>query len=62
MFNYFLKTMVFLNDRGIGKYVVREDWVQKKDWPFNVDKWNKKYATYSFYPIMDVQYSVYGAL
>jgi len=48
VFNYFLKTMVFLNDRGIGKYRVREDWVQKKDWPVNVDKRNKnkKYATY----------------
>ena len=33
VFNYFLKTAVFLNDRGIGKYVAREDWVQKKDWP-----------------------------
>jgi len=30
--------MVFLNDRGIGKYVAREDWVPKKDWPINVDK------------------------
>jgi len=40
---------VFLNDRGIGKYVAREDWVQKKDWPVNVDKRNKnkKYATYT---------------
>ena len=49
VFNYFLKTMVFLNDRGIGKYVVKEDWVQKKDWPVNVDKRNKnkKYATYT---------------
>jgi len=49
VFNYFLKTMVFLNDRGIGKYVAREDWVQKKDWPVNVDKRNKnkKYATYA---------------
>jgi integrase len=49
VFNYFLKTMVFLNDRGIGKYVAREDWVQKKDWPVNVDKRNKnkKYATYT---------------
>jgi integrase len=49
VFNYFLKTMVFLNDRGIGKYVAREDWVQKKDWPINVDKRNKnkKYATYT---------------
>jgi integrase len=48
VFSYFLKTMVFLNDRGIGKYVAREDWVQKKDWPINVDKRNKnkKYATY----------------
>ena len=49
VFNYFLKTMVFLNDRGIGKNVLREDWVQKKDWPVNVDKRNKnkKYATYT---------------
>ena len=49
VFNYFLKTMVCLNDRGIGKYVAREDWVQKKDWPVNVDKRNKnkKYATYT---------------
>src|SRR6267378_3756571 len=49
VFNYFLKTMVFLNDRGIGKYVAREDWVQRKDWPVNVDKRNKnkKYATYT---------------
>ena len=49
VFNYFLKTMVFLNDRGIGKHVAREDWVQKKDWPVNVDKRNKnkKYATYA---------------
>jgi integrase len=48
VFNYFLKAMVFLNDRGIGKYVVREDWVQKKDWPVNVDKRNnKKYATHT---------------
>jgi site-specific recombinase XerD len=48
VFNYFLKTMVFLNDRGIGKYVAKEDWVQKKDWPINVDKRNKnkKYPTY----------------
>jgi site-specific recombinase XerD len=48
VFNYFLKTMVFLNDRGIAKYVAKEDWVQKKDWPINVDKRNKnkKYATY----------------
>jgi site-specific recombinase XerD len=48
VFNYFLKTMVFLNDRGIAKYVTKEDWVQKKDWPINVDKRNKskKYATY----------------
>jgi hypothetical protein len=29
--NYFLKTMVFLNLQGIGKYVAREEWVQKKD-------------------------------
>jgi hypothetical protein len=49
VFNYFLKTMVFVNDRGIGKYVGKEDWVQKKDWPVNVDKRNKnkKYATYT---------------
>lgn len=49
VFNYFLKAMVFLNDRGIGKYIAREDWVQKKDWPVNVDKRNKnkKYATYT---------------
>jgi integrase len=49
VFNYFLKTIVFLNDRGIGKYVPKEDWVQKKDWPVNVDKRNrnKKYATYT---------------
>lgn len=48
VFNYFLKTMVFLNDRGIAKYVAKEDWVQQKDWPVNVDKRNKnkKYATY----------------
>jgi integrase len=57
VFVYFLKTMVlliflifliFLNDRGITKYVAKEDWVQKKDWPINVDKRNKnkKYATY----------------
>jgi hypothetical protein len=48
VFNYFLKTMVFLNDRGMGKYVAKEDWVQKKDWPINVDKRNKnkKYPTY----------------
>jgi integrase len=48
VFNYFLKTMVFLNDRGIAKYVAKEDWVQKKDWPVNVDKRNKnkKYSTY----------------
>ncbi len=48
VFNYFLKTMVFLNDRGIAKHVAKEDWVQKKDWPVNVDKRNKnkKYATY----------------
>jgi len=48
VFNYFLKTMVFLNDRGIGKQVAREDWVQKKDRSINVDKRNKnkKYATY----------------
>jgi hypothetical protein len=30
LFNYFLKTMVFLNDRGIAKYVAKEDWVGKK--------------------------------
>ncbi|MFZ1033636.1 MAG: site-specific integrase [Candidatus Acidiferrales bacterium] len=49
VFNYFLKTMVFQNDRGIGKHVAREDWVQKKDWPINVDKRNKnkKYAAYT---------------
>jgi integrase len=49
VFNYFLKTIVFLNDRGIGKHVAREDWLQKKDWPVNVDKRNKnkKYATYT---------------
>ena len=49
VFNYLLKTMVFLNDRGIGRYVAREEWVQKKDWPVNVDKRNKskKYATYT---------------
>ncbi len=49
VFNYFLKTMVFPNDRGIGKYVAKEDWGQKKDWPVNVDKRNKnkKYATYT---------------
>jgi len=48
VFNYFLKTMVFLNDRGIARHVTKEDWVQKKDWPVNVDKRNKnkKYATY----------------
>jgi len=48
VFNYFLKTMVFLNDRGIAKYVAKEDWVLKKDWPINVDKRNrnKKYAKY----------------
>jgi integrase len=48
LFNYFLKTMVFLNDRGIAKYLAKEDWLQKKDWPINVDKRNKnkKYATY----------------
>lgn len=49
VFNYFLKTMVFLNDCGIWKYVKREDWMQKKDWPVNVDKRNKskKYAIYA---------------
>lgn len=48
VFNYFLKTMVFLNDRGIAKYTAKEDWVQQKDWPVNVDKRNKnkKYPTY----------------
>jgi len=48
VFNYFLKTMVFLNDCGIAKRVAKGDWVQKKDWPVNVDKRNKnkKYATY----------------
>ena len=45
VFNYFLKTMVFLNDRGISKYVAKEDWVQKKDWPVNVDKRNKTKST-----------------
>ena len=29
VFNYFLKVMVFLNDRGIGKHVGKDDWVQK---------------------------------
>jgi integrase len=49
VFNYFLKTVVFLNDRGIGRHVAKEDWVQRKDWPINVDKRNKnkKYATYT---------------
>jgi integrase len=48
VFIYFLKTMVLLNDRGMTKYVAKEDCVQKKDWPINVDKCNKnkKYATY----------------
>ena len=48
VFNYFLKAMVFLNDRGIAKHVAKEDWVQKKDWPINVDNRNKnkKYSTY----------------
>jgi integrase len=48
VFNYFLKTVVFLNDRGIAKHVAKEDWLQKKDWPINVDKRNKnkKYSTY----------------
>ena len=48
VFNYFLKTMVFLNDRGIARHVTKEDWVQKKDWHVNVDKRNKnkKYSTY----------------
>jgi hypothetical protein len=45
VFNYFLKTMVFLNDRGIAKYVAKEDWVQKEDWPVNVDKRNKNKST-----------------
>jgi integrase len=33
---------------GLTEYVAKEDWVQKKDWPINVDKRNKnkKYATY----------------
>ncbi|MGD0963482.1 MAG: hypothetical protein ABSA57_06225 [Candidatus Acidiferrales bacterium] len=45
--NYFLETMVFLNGRGIGKFVTREDWLQKKDRPVHVDKRNKdkKYAS-----------------
>ena len=49
VFNYFLKTIVFLNDCGIGKYVKDEDWLQPKDWPVNVDKRNKnkKYAVYT---------------
>jgi site-specific recombinase XerD len=40
--------IVFLNDRGITKYVAKEDWVHKKDWPINVDKRNKnkKYDAY----------------
>jgi hypothetical protein len=42
VFIYFLKTMVLLNDRGMTKYVAKEDCVQKKDWPINVDKRNKK--------------------
>lgn len=48
VFNYFLKTMVFLNERGIAKHIAKEDWVQKKDWRVNVDKRNKnkKYPTY----------------
>ena len=29
VFNYFLKTMVFLNDCGIARHVAKEDWVQK---------------------------------
>jgi hypothetical protein len=32
VFNYFLKVIIFLNDRGIAKYVQREDWIQTKDW------------------------------
>jgi hypothetical protein len=43
VFNYFLKTMVFLNDRGIGRYVPREDWVQKKDWPVRTDEAGTQY-------------------
>ncbi len=45
MFNCFLKTKVFLNDRGIARHVTKEDWVQKKDWPVNVDKRNKTKST-----------------
>jgi integrase len=53
VFNYFLKVIVFLNDRGISKHVAKEDWVQKKDWPVNVDKRNKnkKYGTYTEHEI-----------
>jgi len=47
VFNYFLKTMVFLNDRGIGKYMAREDWVQKKDWP---STWTNGTRTKSMQP------------
>jgi hypothetical protein len=32
-FNYLLKTMVFLNDRGIARHVTKEDWVQRKTGP-----------------------------
>jgi integrase len=48
VFNTFLKVLVFLNDRGIGKYV-EDDWLKAKDWPVNVDKKNKnkKYVVYS---------------
>jgi len=48
VFNTFLKVIVFLNDRGIGKYV-EDDWLKAKDWPVNVDKknQNKKYTVYT---------------
>jgi integrase len=48
VFNTFLKVVVFLNDRGIGKYV-EDDWLKAKDWPVNADKKNKnkKYPTYT---------------
>jgi integrase len=49
VYNYFLKTIVFLNDAGISKFVPEADWVKAKDWPKNVDKKNKnkKYAVYT---------------
>ncbi len=49
IFNTFLKVVVFLNDRGIGECVKKENWIRRKDWPPNVDKKNKnkKYAVYS---------------